>query len=160
MDQPGDPNADPIQPEHGGGKDAHAPRIGSRGYDGRHDKYQQNGVVEVLPHETGSEDPHQRQEEDQDGHLENQPHAENNAEKQRRIFADSNHRRELSAEMYEKFEGPGIDDLVTEVSSGREQRDSRDHERHNIALFVAVKTRRDEHPYLVEQKRRSKKKTS
>ena len=92
--------------DHGRGEDAHVQDVGSRGHDGRDDENHQNGVAEIPPHESGADDAHQRQKENQNRHLEDQSHAQNDAQKQRRVFADGDHGLELPAETDQEIRAP------------------------------------------------------
>ena len=61
--------------------------------------------------------------------------------------------------MNQKLERPGVNNFVTKISPGREQCDGRNHERHGIAFFVTVEARRNKHPHLIKDERRSQEQT-
>src|SRR5208282_4481766 len=81
-------------------------------------------------------------------------HAENNAEKQRSIFADGDHWLKLPAEVHQEAQRLRVDDFVAEVASADEESDGRNHKRDYIALLVAIQAGRDEHPDLVKNEGR------
>ena len=53
-----------------------------------------------------------------------------------------------------KSSAAGIDHLVAEESAGKKQADRAEHEGQHVAALVAVKSRRDEDPNLVQHERR------
>src|ERR1700683_5728900 len=123
MHGPGNSDADQVQGNHGRVKDAHIQDVGGGSDDGRDNENDQNGVAEILPHEPGRDDAHESQKKDKNRHFENQAHAQDNAQKKRRIFSDRDHRLELSSEGNKETEGLRIDKLVTEVHGGGERAD-------------------------------------
>ena len=70
MYEPCDPDAEQVQHDHGRGEDAHVHDVGGRRNDRGDDEDHQDGIPEVPPHPAGAQNPHQRQEENQDRHLE------------------------------------------------------------------------------------------
>src|SRR5437879_9565282 len=107
MNKPANDNSYSVQRDHGGSKDAHTQDVRSWRDDGRNNKNQENGVAEVLQHKTRADDAHQCQEKNENRHLEDQAHAEYDAEEKRRVFGDGDHGRELPAEMNQKTKGSG-----------------------------------------------------
>src|ERR1700716_782853 len=160
MHQPGHTNAERVQSDHRRRKDAHIKDVGSRRDDGRDNKNDQDGITEILQHETGADDTHERQKENQDRHFENQAHAQDDAEEELRVLPDGDHWLELLAELDQESQRLRVNDLVSEVATRTEQRDGRSHERNYIALFIAIEAWRDEHPNLVEDERRSQEQAS
>src|SRR5579872_5590657 len=60
MDQPCDSDAHRVKSDHRRGEDAHIQDVRCRRYDGRNDEDNQDGIAEILPHESRADDSHQR----------------------------------------------------------------------------------------------------
>src|SRR5258708_9631587 len=117
MDQPRDTDAERIQSDDGRRKDAHVKDVCGGRNDGRNNEDDKNGIAKILPHETGTDDAHERQEEDQDRHFEDQSHAQDDAEEEWRVLPDGDHRLELLAEIDQKIQSLRINDLVSKVAT-------------------------------------------
>src|SRR5207244_11221207 len=89
----------------------------------------------------------------QDWKLENNSEAKNYREEKIGVFIHRDHRLELAAVTDQKIQSGGVDELVSEYTSRREQEHGCTHKGHNVTFFIAVEAGRDEHPDLVHDKR-------
>src|SRR5207245_8453400 len=106
----------------------------------------EDAIADVAPHPTRANDAQQRKEKNQDGKLENDPKAQNHREEQIGVFVDRDHGLELAAVTDQKIESGGVDELVSEYASRREQEHGCAHKGEHVAFFVAVEAGGDEHP--------------
>jgi len=74
--QPGHSDANAIEPDHRGSKKAHVQDVGGRCDDGCENKNGKYGISQIAPHPASRNHPHQREEEHENGHFENQPESD------------------------------------------------------------------------------------
>src|SRR5271157_327335 len=157
MHEPGNGDAQDVQGHHGRGEDAHVQDVGSGCDDGGDYEDTQDGITDVVPHPAGADNAHERQEKYQNRHFKNYAQADDDGQKQGTVFGERDHRLEVFAVADQEYERLRQNHFVAEVAAGEEQSDGRCHERHDVALFVAVKTGRNEAPDLVEHEGRGDK---
>ncbi len=113
-------------------------------------------VANVLPQKARADDAEQRQEKDEDRHLEADAKAENDREKESCVLLDGDHGVEFAAEpQNQDFERSGQYKKVSEGRADEKQPDRRRHEGNDEPLLLLVEPRRNEQPHLVKNEGRS-----
>src|SRR5579872_3885745 len=102
MHPPRHSDADQVKAQHGDSVDAHGPRIGTGGNDGRDEKNRKDGVANVLPQKLRADDAEQCEEEDEDRHLKADAQAQNDGEEEAGVLFDGDNRVEPAAKLHDK----------------------------------------------------------
>src|SRR5438270_549099 len=158
MDQPDDANASNVEQNHGSRIDGHIHDVSGRRKNGGDHKKDQDRAADMLEEELGVDDAHQPGEAEHDRQLKDESETQNNCEKDLAVFGDGDSGLESRAVMADQeIHGHRKNDLVSKITAGQEESHGENKERKNEALFMPVKSGRDEAPDLVQDHRRGHK---
>src|SRR5262245_687800 len=154
MHEPCKSDAQQIKGDHRRRIDSHVEDVSGGREDRRDHEEDEHSAADVLEQKLGVDNSHHRGKADHDGQFEDDTQTENDGQEEIRIFGDRDRWLESrSTLLNEKVQRHRKNNAIAEISAAQEKTDGQKKKRKNEALFVPIKSWRDKHPNLVEQKR-------